>query len=532
MPNRGALASYAFAAILAPAALPALAGCGEHDDAAPARRHLTREQLLDPETCRSCHSDHYREWAGSMHAYASQDPVFLAMNRRGQEETAGALGSFCVGCHAPLALREGATSDGLNLEGLPKHLQGVSCYFCHNTDAVLGSHDNPLHLSGDVTLRGGIGDARPNAAHASEYSELFSSPHVASAGLCGSCHDVTVPSPPGPAELKLERTFEQWQGSIFSPPQAADDTAVLSCNGCHMLPTTGVPIVDGLGNDAPLRSRHAHTFAGVDVASGAFPDTGDAALDQASNQQQTADLRRLLDSTLRIEVCVMTRFTGDASLKVTLDNATAGHDFPSGAAQDRRAFVEVRAFAAGAESPFYESGVVPPGRGVTAINDPDLWLLRDRLLDASGAEVHQFWQAAELREGSLPVPTSLDPLSPGFVVGHGVRQFPSVGQLDQVPERVTVRVRLEPIGRDVLEDLVSSGHLQASVADAAPVHDLLPNRHLDDAAGAPPELKTLGEVSFEWGPATREHGNFRRTSQTTTLGVEECIGMPGRPVAR
>jgi len=55
---------------------------------------------------------------------------------------------------------------------------------------------------------------------------------------------------------------------------------------------------------------------------------------------------------------------------------------------------------------------------------------------------------------------------------------------------------------------------------------------LATAKGAAPELATLGIVSFEWGPATREHGNFRRTMQTTTLGVEECIGMPGRPAQR
>ena len=508
-----------------------LVGCADHDTPEVEPR-FARQSLLDPETCRGCHSDHYREWAGSMHAYASQDPVFLAMNRRGQEQTAGALGSFCVGCHAPLALREGATTDGLNLADVPKHLQGISCYFCHNVDAVQGTHDNPLRLSGDTTLRSGIKNARPNRAHASEYSDLFSSPKIESAALCGSCHDVTVPSPPGPTELKLERTYEQWQASIFAPPQAADDTAALSCNGCHMLPTSGVPIANGLGESAPLRSRHAHTFAAVDVALGGFPDTGDAELDQASNDQQAADLRRLLDSTLRLEICVLKRFTGDATLRVTLDNATAGHNFPSGAAQDRRAFVEVRAFAEAADAPFYESGVVADDQGVTSLEDPDLWLLRDRLFDAAGAEVHQFWQASELREGTLAVATSLDPLSPGFVAGHSVRQYPSHGQLTQAPERVTVRVRLEPIGREVLADLVASGHLSLADALAAPVHDLLPNRHLANAKGAAPELATLGTASFEWGPATREHGNFRRTMQTTVLGVEECIGMPGRPALR
>src|SRR5688572_17420291 len=47
---------------------------------------LTREQLLDPEACKDCHPRHYREWKSSMHAYAADDPVFLAMNQRGQEE--------------------------------------------------------------------------------------------------------------------------------------------------------------------------------------------------------------------------------------------------------------------------------------------------------------------------------------------------------------------------------------------------------------------------------------------------------------
>lgn len=45
---------------------------------------LTREELMKPEACKDCHPKHYREWSASMHAYASQDPVFVAMNKRGQ----------------------------------------------------------------------------------------------------------------------------------------------------------------------------------------------------------------------------------------------------------------------------------------------------------------------------------------------------------------------------------------------------------------------------------------------------------------
>ena len=66
----------------------------------------TATYLEDPATCMECHNQHYTEWSGSMHAYASDDPVFVAMNNRGQRETGNQLGTFCVQCHAPVAVRD------------------------------------------------------------------------------------------------------------------------------------------------------------------------------------------------------------------------------------------------------------------------------------------------------------------------------------------------------------------------------------------------------------------------------------------
>jgi hypothetical protein len=502
--------------------------CGSEPRPSTEPRLMTREELLKPETCRECHETHYREWAGSMHAYAAEDPVFLAMNRRGQEATDGALGSFCVNCHAPLAVREGKTSDGLNLDEVAPELKGVTCYFCHNVEAVEGTHDNPLRLSNDQTLRGGIAEPVENSAHRSEYSALFATRSIESATLCGSCHDVVTPSPPAPAEVALERTFSEWQSSIFAPPQALDETAALSCNGCHMRPFPNEVVADAKG--VRPRTRHAHDFPGVDVSLSPFPDTGDPSLDAEISEQQAAAVTSLLDSTLRIEICVLSRFTGDASISVTLDNAGAGHHFPSGAAQDRRLFVELRAFADGETEPFYESGVVPEGDAAATLDDPDLWLLHDRIFDAEGNPVHLFWEAASYRAGTLAVATSADPLSPGYVAGHALREFPRTGVLPFAPDRVTVRVRLEPIGREILADLVASGHLDPEIPSRMPTHVLLPNRHLGTAASAPESLRPLGELSFEWSEATRTTGNFTRVTRPNVMGEEECIGMPGRRV--
>ena len=46
-----------------------------------------------------------------MHAYAADDPVFVAMNKRGQRETNGELGTFCVKCHAPMAVANGTITE-------------------------------------------------------------------------------------------------------------------------------------------------------------------------------------------------------------------------------------------------------------------------------------------------------------------------------------------------------------------------------------------------------------------------------------
>src|SRR5689334_14642857 len=141
-----------------------------------------------PETCQTCHPNHYTEWSGSMHAYASDDPVFLAMNARAQRENQ--VGDFCVRCHAPLAVREGMTQDGLNLASLPPAMKGVTCYFCHATQSVTDTHNNPLVLATDQSLFGPFSDPVAGTPHVALYSPYLDSVQTQSAAACGSCHDI------------------------------------------------------------------------------------------------------------------------------------------------------------------------------------------------------------------------------------------------------------------------------------------------------------------------------------------------------
>jgi Cytochrome c554 and c-prime len=414
-----------------------LVGCGSDPDDAT----LPRADLLRPETCLACHSEHYREWSGSMHAYAADDPVFLAMNARGQRETSGALGDFCVKCHAPMAVQEGATRDGLNLAEVPQELKGVTCYFCHQVEDVEGTHNNALSLANDTTLRGSIEGAMSNDAHRSRYSARLDRSQRGSAELCGACHDVT-----NAAGVQLERTFAEWQASLFGKEVPEQQ---LTCGQCHMTGRDGrAAEIAG----APQRRVHEHTFAGVDVALTPWPEM----------EAQRAAIARDLDPAILTELCVAPDL-GGARIDVTLDNFLVGHRWPSGAAQDRRAWLELVAYR-GADV-IYQSGAPADGQPLALLDDPDLFLLRDRLFDARDNEIHMFWDARRLESKLLAPVVTNDASEPGYY--HASTWTYRIAT--QVPDRITLRLLLRPIGLEIIGDLIESGDLAPEIGDQIPV---------------------------------------------------------------
>jgi hypothetical protein len=417
-------------------ALLGQSGCNstEHRDPGAA---TAPEELQSPETCSSCHPQHYREWASSMHAYAADDPLFLAMNRRGQREAN--IGPFCVNCHAPMAVRIGATSDGLNLAELPQQLKGVTCYFCHNVESVHGTHDNPLELAGDRVMRGRLQGPQRNGFHDSSYSALVDRDRLESAQLCGSCHDIV-----NGHGVELERTFQEWQDTVFAEPKLGT-----TCGQCHMdraktrSPASTLP-------GAPPRELHSHRFPAVDLPLTPLPDA-----DVLADEVQT-----FLDSSLQSALCV--RGAGEAAqIQVVLDNVAAGHSFPSGAAQDRRVWLEVIAYAEG--EAIYESGVVAADHGPAAADLDELWWLGDCLLDDRGEQVRMFWEARELESNLLPGQQTFDASDPRFYQSHVRFDFPQKkASIPRFPERVTLNVRLAPFDLDTFDSLVESGDLEAS----------------------------------------------------------------------
>lgn len=426
------------AAVLAVASIAA-ASCGPDDPEQQVT--LTGEALYDPNNCLPCHEEQFREWSSSMHAYAAEDPVFLAMNKRMLRETNGASADFCVGCHAPMALRLGLTKDGSNLPELPTAVKGVTCYFCHAAVAVEGTHNNPLKLADDGVMRGGIRDPAKGMPHRGAYSPLHDRETPESSSLCGACHDVVTPH-----GAHIERTFDEWKNSLYSKP------GQLSCGKCHM---DGRDARAAQMEGAPVRKVHDHSMPAVDIALTPFFGV----------EEQRAAVQRLLDTTLITRLCVKQTPLGFVA-DVTLDNAFAGHEFPSGAAQDRRVWVELIAYDKNG-AVILSSGTVEDRKAASKHSDPNYWLLRDKIFTTDGRETHMFWEAASVEQNQLPAAITNDPLDPAFI--HSVtRSYP----LPAPPDRVTMRVRMRPLDFDLLDDLVASGDLDPQFLDKIPTWDL------------------------------------------------------------
>ncbi|HET6585248.1 MAG TPA: multiheme c-type cytochrome, partial [Nannocystaceae bacterium] len=415
---------------------------------------------------------HYRQWLGSMHAYAADDPVFLAMNARGQRETGGELGDFCVQCHAPIAVALGETKDGLNLDELPQHLKGVTCYACHNVEAVEGTHNNPLRLAMDDILRGAFDDGVDNGFHEMDYSSFTDGATLASGDMCGSCHDLV-----NPAGVHVERTYKEWLDSFYSRPKVGFPQLVdfpgpgQSCNFCHM-PSVRAPVADYAG--VLTRDLHDHRHVGVDVA---LTDWPDAEQGPALLQDQVDHIAEFLDPNVCVGLCVNPAADGNGTdVKVWLHNELTGHSFPSGAAQDRRLWVELHAFDGATE--VLQSGAVADDASIdaAAAADPMLWLLRDFAYtdEASREPATMFWEIGYIESDTLAVAAEA-----GLVYDKTTWKS-RTWHVDGPVDRATISVEVRPIPFELVDELVDDG-LEPAVKERIPTF-------------------TLGQTVREWTP--------------------------------
>ncbi len=434
-----------------------VAACGEDPK-------LPVEKLQDPATCMECHQTHHTQWAASMHAYATDDPVFLAMQKRGQRETNGQLGTFCVQCHAPMALVNGTiTADNVtdfDFSTLKPAERGITCYFCHNVESIAADHNNGLQIALDQTMRGGAKNPVSSPAHDSAYDPMMASA-TNNSQMCGACHDVVTPR-----GVAVERTYTEWKTTIFSHDDPAN-LLPLTCSGCHMQSTPGDDVIaDKPGLDVPARHNgyHEHLWPAIDQALTPGWPGGDTL---------AGGIKRDLDPAITIVgptppggqasdapggICI----TPMGQITVRIDSRGTGHMWPSGAAQDRRAWLEVIAYDA-SNNVVYQNGVVPDDKDpeeVDILPEAKLW---DQTTKDDGTPAHFFWEIAQTHpENLIRPPVTLNQNDAAFDHSSTITyQVP--GGLANV-DHITARVRIRPLSLRMLDDLVQSGDLDPAVA--------------------------------------------------------------------
>jgi nitrate/TMAO reductase-like tetraheme cytochrome c subunit len=463
----------------------AVAACGGDDGGTT----LTAEQLQDPSTCMSCHPKHYDQWSGSMHAYASEDPVFVAMNKRGQRETNGQLGTFCVQCHAPMAVALN-TTNGTDYDPstLTPATKGITCFFCHTVKDVQADHNNGLVIDAQsTTLYGGAKNPVSNKAHHAEYDERMDS-DINDSAMCGSCHDVVTPK-----GVALERTFSEWKTTFFS--SSTNPELHLSCGGCHMPSTAKDVIADDPDANVPERAHgfHEHLWPAIDQAMTAFPNVDVMAgriQDEIDSTVTIIGLKPLVGDP-QSGICVTPE--GGGTIRVRMDTLSLAHAWPSGAAQDRRAWLEVNAYDA-SNNLLLSTGVVPDGMDpedvvytAPAVAPPAEALMWDRTWKDAGKTMpaHFFWDVvAEDPRYQLKPPITLDPNSPQF--DHSsTALIPAIGMQHTI-DHVTARIRIRPFAYGVIDELIASGDLDPAIRDKVPTIDILATQQTWNAQHADP----------------------------------------------
>lgn len=262
-----------------------------------------------------CHAGLYDEWQASMHAKALSDPLYQYKLSEANKATGGALGPFCTGCHAPVAVMAGELTGTDASKVSQQGKQGVSCDLCHQVIGTEGALGNTsLKVQPDGVKRAQLKDAI-SPVHSTAYSAFHQS-----AEFCGNCHNVDHPV----NGMHLEMTYSEWKNG----PYAKEG---IVCQDCHMTPGPGVtkPNPGKAAAGGPERAHiYTMTFAGGNVG------LGDAA---------RAEERLKAAARVDIEVPDVVAPGGQVKAVVTVTNVGAGHYIPTGLTEVRQMWLEVKA---------------------------------------------------------------------------------------------------------------------------------------------------------------------------------------------
>ncbi|MDA8165301.1 MAG: cytochrome c family protein [Desulfobacteraceae bacterium] len=300
-----------------------------------------------PETCAECHPDQYKEWTGSMHALAFQDPIYQGELNKAVKAVGHDVARQCEGCHSAAAVVTGEVK-GPGLTGLgPMAMAGVSCDICHSVKGHTG-WQTPYHQpeNGSFILSPGrdtqdgavltkYGPYKGDAVCGGGFHECVESPLHKQTELCGSCHQVHHYQ----AQIPIEATYLEWKNGPYA-------LKGITCQDCHMVDfETFLRTADQF--QKPRRGEFRHYFNGANFLVYSLVEQ---AAKKAGNDELAANAHRKYEMAIKrlqaaadLEVSPIYRNNRLAELKVRVKNIRAGHNLPTSLTNVRQVWLEVTA---------------------------------------------------------------------------------------------------------------------------------------------------------------------------------------------
>ena len=228
-----------------------------------------------------------------------------------------------------------------------------------------------------------------------------------------------------------------------------------------------------------------HAWPGIDQAVTDFPGGAD----------QAAAIKGDLDPA--VGIVGATPITGPPApggicvdpqngITVRIDSIGVGHAWPSGASQDRRAWLELIAKDS-AGVVVFQTGVVPDGMDPEATGDPMLVELGDHMLKDDGTSPATFfWEAASIATSCNPTlsgasqaannhvcllkpPTTLMVNDPAF--DHSSTAQFQIGDTSKIAT-ITAQIHIRPYDLATINSLIASGDLDAGILAKLPTLDI------------------------------------------------------------
>ena len=392
------------------------------------------------------------DWRASMMANAARDPYFHAAVRReimDYPEAAADIEGECSRCHMPMAtvavMQEGRPGEVFaNLpigtaEGPYADLaaDGVSCSLCHQIQPDgLGSEETftaRFQIAPETPAEGRaiFGPFEPDQGgagimHSATGFRPGEGEHVASSGLCASCHTVlthAIRAEGSGPEFPEQAPYLEWEASIYSAGGEAGST----CQDCHMPEVAAeVPVTRVLGRARAEVSRHVFrggNFFMLRMLNRYRDELGVAALPQELElaAERTADHLRTSTAALEISHPLM---NGDRLEALVTVRNLAGHKFPT-AYPSRRAWLRVAVTDAAGRRVCESGALTPEGRVTgddhdaagsgyephhTTIDSPDqVQIYQGVMVDGGGAVTTGLMSAERWVKDNRILPDGFDP---------------------------------------------------------------------------------------------------------------------------